>query len=274
MVRRSGSEMQAALDAILRRFISVGRLTVRWPDGRLESYAGPAGSGPEAAITLRSRDGRRLVLNPALAVGEGYMDGGLTPTSAGSTTCWTCWSSTWRRMPRPPARPALAVLGLLKRRIDQYNPAHRARRNVAHHYDLNGRLYSLFSIVIGSIRVPIFRAGMKRWRRRRSPRSGTSPPSSASIGRICGAGYRLRLGRARADPGTRLRRARHRHHAVHRTAGRGTQPRRAEGLGDRVSFELLDYRAWTARSTASSRWACSNMSASAITAFFDAVARA
>ena len=30
------------------------------------------------------------------------------------------------------------------RRIDQYNPAPRAQRNVAHHYDLNGRLYSLF----------------------------------------------------------------------------------------------------------------------------------
>ena len=26
----------------------------------------------------------------------------------------------------------------------QYNSAGRARRNVAHHYDLNGRLYSLF----------------------------------------------------------------------------------------------------------------------------------
>jgi len=30
------------------------------------------------------------------------------------------------------------------RGLAQYNPAPRARRNVAHHYDLNGRLYSLF----------------------------------------------------------------------------------------------------------------------------------
>ena len=35
-------------------------------------------------------------------------------------------------------------IGALRRRLDQYNPAGRARRNVAHHYDLNGRLYSLF----------------------------------------------------------------------------------------------------------------------------------
>ena len=30
------------------------------------------------------------------------------------------------------------------RPIDQFNARARARRNVAHHYDLNGRLYSLF----------------------------------------------------------------------------------------------------------------------------------
>jgi hypothetical protein len=30
------------------------------------------------------------------------------------------------------------------RPVDQFNAAGRARRNVAHHYDLNGELYSLF----------------------------------------------------------------------------------------------------------------------------------
>jgi cyclopropane-fatty-acyl-phospholipid synthase len=32
----------------------------------------------------------------------------------------------------------------LKRRLQQFNPRARARRNAAHHYDLDGRLYSLF----------------------------------------------------------------------------------------------------------------------------------
>jgi len=32
----------------------------------------------------------------------------------------------------------------LYRRFDQFNPRSRSRRNVAHHYDLDGRLYSLF----------------------------------------------------------------------------------------------------------------------------------
>jgi cyclopropane-fatty-acyl-phospholipid synthase len=35
-------------------------------------------------------------------------------------------------------------LRYLHRRFQQFNPPTRARRNVAHHYDLDGRLYSLF----------------------------------------------------------------------------------------------------------------------------------
>src|SRR5207248_4621169 len=32
----------------------------------------------------------------------------------------------------------------LYRRLEQFNPPQRARRNVAHHYDLDGQLYALF----------------------------------------------------------------------------------------------------------------------------------
>jgi cyclopropane-fatty-acyl-phospholipid synthase len=35
-------------------------------------------------------------------------------------------------------------LGRIGRRLRQFNPARRSRRNVAHHYDLTGRLYELF----------------------------------------------------------------------------------------------------------------------------------
>jgi hypothetical protein len=45
--------MKSALDMFLRRFITIGRLTVRWPDGRTKIYAGRP--GPEAALMLRGR---------------------------------------------------------------------------------------------------------------------------------------------------------------------------------------------------------------------------
>ena len=70
--------MQSALDMFLRRFITVGRLTVCWPDGRTKIYAGRP--GPEAGVLLRDRRTVwRLILNPKLSLGEAYMDGGLAP---------------------------------------------------------------------------------------------------------------------------------------------------------------------------------------------------
>ena len=72
--------MQLALDLFLRRFITVGRLTVEWPVRRTQTYAGPTGSGPEARVALRDRRTvRRIELNPELGVGEAYMEGGLAP---------------------------------------------------------------------------------------------------------------------------------------------------------------------------------------------------
>jgi cyclopropane-fatty-acyl-phospholipid synthase len=46
---------------------------------------------------------------------------------------------------KPPhwARPQW-MLRYLRRRLQQFNPPSRAQRNVAHHYDLDGQLYSLF----------------------------------------------------------------------------------------------------------------------------------
>src|SRR5579859_364898 len=76
--------MQGILDAILRRFVVVGRLNVRWPNGERTTYAGPAGSGPTAGMAIADADTiRNLVLNPSLAVGEAYMAGKLTPDGCG-----------------------------------------------------------------------------------------------------------------------------------------------------------------------------------------------
>src|SRR6185437_2330192 len=38
----------------------------------------------------------------------------------------------------------LQFVRYLLRRVQQFNPRSRSRRNVAHHYDLDGRLYQLF----------------------------------------------------------------------------------------------------------------------------------
>lgn len=137
--------MQSALDLFLKRFVTVGRLTVHWPDGRTRIYAG-AGSGPEAKVALRDRRTvRRLVLDPELGVGEAYMDGGLVPLDGSIHDALAVLLANLRANPNGVSVAWLRRWGArMFRPLDQFNATGRARRNVAHHYDLNGRLYSLF----------------------------------------------------------------------------------------------------------------------------------
>ena len=238
--------MQATLDAILRRFITVGRLAVRWPDGRLTSYAGPEGSGPEATMTLRDRRTvRRLVLNPALMVGESYMDGGLIPDANGiyHTLDLLVANVMANATGHPVARLRDAVRRL-RRRIDQYNPAQRAQRNVAHHYDLSGRLYSLFLDRDRQYSCAYF------------PR-GDETLEEAQIAKKRHIAAKLcldRPGLSVLDIGSGwggLALFLAREYGAHVTGitlsteqlAESRARAAAEGLQDRVSFELLDYRA-------------------------------
>ena len=161
-----------------------------------------------------------------------------------------------------------ATLGVIRRRIDQYNPAHRARRNVAHHYDLNGRLYSLFLDRDRQYSCAYFPRGDE------TLEEAQIAKKRHIAAKLCldrpgpdGARHRLRLGRAGADPGARSRRAGHRHHAVHRAAGRSrARAPRPRGWRTACRSNCSTTAPWTGGSTASSRSACSSMSASSTTA--------
>jgi cyclopropane-fatty-acyl-phospholipid synthase len=84
---------------------------------------------------------RGVILDPALKLGESYMDGTLVVEQG---TIADVLAILLGRTSRPPswARPRRFIGGL--RRFLQANWRPRARRNVAHHYDLDGQLYSLF----------------------------------------------------------------------------------------------------------------------------------
>src|ERR1700690_3489910 len=96
--------MRPVLDAILRRLITQGRLTVVWPDGSRSTYEGK--DGPSAAVRLRDqRTIRRLVLNPSLGAGEAYMSGGLTAEEGGIYDFLdTVLANLHARPPSPPGR--------------------------------------------------------------------------------------------------------------------------------------------------------------------------
>ena len=238
--------MQAVLDAITRQFIRFGRLTVRWPDGRTTVYTGPEGSGPEASFALRDNAAiRRMVLNPTLAVGELYMDGGLVPDERGiyNVLDLLMFNLESSSQGHPIAR-IRSVLGLLKRRFDQYNPATRARRNVAHHYDLNGRLYSLFLDRDRQYSCAYFPRGDETLeqaqiakKRHIAAKLCLDRPDLTVLDIGSGwGGMALTLAR---DYGARVTGITLSTEQLGEAQARAA----AEGLADRVTFELLDYRA-------------------------------
>jgi cyclopropane-fatty-acyl-phospholipid synthase len=236
--------MQFALDMFLRRFITVGRLTVRWPDGRTQIYAGR--SGPEAGVVLRDRRTvRRLILNPKLSVGEAYMDGGLVPLGGSIHDVLAVVLANLRTdSKRPLVKWLHAAADRVWRPINQFNAKARARRNVAHHYDLNGRLYSLFLDGDRQYSCAYFPKGgetleeaQEAKKRHIAAKLCLDRPGLSVLDIGCGwGGMALSLAR---DYGCTVTGITLSTEQLAEAQARA----KAAGLADRVSFQLLDYRA-------------------------------
>ena len=133
----------AILDNMLSALFRLGALQVTYPDGSTRDYGD--GTGTPIRVTLQTGElVRGLVLNPELAAGEGYMDGTLTIAEDDlrgfmALAVRNVFNSgyAWWQQPAEMGRKAL-------RWWRQFNPARRARSNVAHHYDLSAELYDLF----------------------------------------------------------------------------------------------------------------------------------
>lgn len=133
------------LARMLDHVIRAGKLTLIDANGRIHIFEGDR-DGPDVQIRLTDRAlHRRIPLQPVLAMGEAYMDGRLV-IEAGSLRDFIeifAMNFGWRHHPH--WLPALVYSWRkLCRVFAQYNPVPRARRNVAHHYDLSDTLYDLF----------------------------------------------------------------------------------------------------------------------------------
>lgn len=126
--------------ALLKTVIRSGSLCVIDSAGRPHSIGD--GTRPSVIIRLVSRRTNfRLALNPALAIGEAYMDGSLTIETG---SLYDFIDILARNMNHHDDNAWLAMLGKARRLLKQNNPLARAQRNVATHYDLSGELYALF----------------------------------------------------------------------------------------------------------------------------------
>ena len=120
--------------------VTRGNLQVTAASGRTFSLGD--GTGPPIAVRFASgRAQRSVLLDPDLKLGEAYMDGTFV-VDCGSIAQFVDLVAKKSTLPRWCA--PIMVFRFVRQRITQLNSRRRSRRNVAHHYDLDGRLYSLF----------------------------------------------------------------------------------------------------------------------------------
>lgn len=130
--------------SIFEQFLNFGCLTITIANGPCYRLNGKQ-DGPDVAIKLKSRRlFWRILLRPDLAIGEAYMDGSLIiegndldPFMALLMANNSHWQNHW-----------LSKLGLFDGNYlafwQYFNLPGRAKRNVAHHYDLKDSLFDHF----------------------------------------------------------------------------------------------------------------------------------
>ncbi|MEA1072523.1 cyclopropane-fatty-acyl-phospholipid synthase family protein [Sphingomonas sp. LY160] len=122
-----------------------GRVTLRLPDGSSETF-GPGGA---EEVTIRFTDRTalaQLVRHPRLKLGELYMDGRLVIEQGTMLDLLriVVGSNPWEDGgKRGKTAMTKRGFGFVKRLFKSNKPV-AAQRNVAHHYDLDDRLYDLF----------------------------------------------------------------------------------------------------------------------------------
>src|SRR3978361_491406 len=133
--------MDRLLRYFLQQFIRRGTMTFTTASGA--KFSCGDGTGDPVSVRFLTTDAeRRVLLDPELALGEVYMDGTFVVEKGSIADALAILLDQPEILPRW-AKLQWGLLYLV-RHAQQFNPRSRSRDNVARHYDLDGRLYSLF----------------------------------------------------------------------------------------------------------------------------------
>ena len=138
----------ALIDTFLARLVRHGTLQLTDHKGVTRTFGTSTPSYPDIAVRFADADVARFIaLRPRLGAGEAYMDGRLIIERGDIMDLIALvrsnapWDKGGDLKPRGPLRRAIKTIG---GRVGEFNTGSRSQRNVAHHYDLDDRLYDLF----------------------------------------------------------------------------------------------------------------------------------
>ncbi|MBB3978710.1 cyclopropane-fatty-acyl-phospholipid synthase [Rhizobium azooxidifex] len=135
--------MASDFSAMLGRVIRTGQLQVVDATGGVVAF----GDGAGRPLRIRLADdtvGGEIAADPALKFGEAYMDGRLVVEEGDIFEMLSLLRRNGIRRAATPGLKAKSLLRLLAYQFSARVPVNRNRRNVAHHYDLDARLFDLF----------------------------------------------------------------------------------------------------------------------------------
>ena len=233
------------LSSLLQKLVHTGNLTVIDATGVHHHF----GSRDSTPVTVQLRDRRlhrQLFFHPELHLGEAYMKGTLTLEQGSLYDFLHACTADRRALARLPLQRMSQRLDRLWKYLQQYNPAPRARANVAHHYDLSAALFDKFLSADRQYSCAYFPTGnesLEAAQRLKQIHLGAKlllRPGLKVLDIGCGWGslamYLARVSQSNVT-GVTLSTEQHKYACEHALAA---------GLGDRVRFELQDYRHETA----------------------------
>jgi cyclopropane-fatty-acyl-phospholipid synthase len=235
------------LDKMLRQVLLKGELTVIDHGGKEYRYGAPDPN--HRPVTMKLTDSRiafDLVANPRLGAGEAYMEGRIVPVVGDIRDFLLLFgynkpfeSPEHAIEPKGPFRKAADFLG---GKLDQVNWKTRSRRNAEHTYNLTRRLYELFLDADRQYTMAYYRDTSNSLEKAQLDKKAHIAsklylkPGMKVLDIGCGwGGFALYL---------------HRHYGVD-VLGVALAPDQiafckeraeAEGVADKVKFELMDYR--------------------------------
>jgi len=250
--------MSGLFDRLITRLVKRGTLQITYASGKVAKYGQPTDGYPDVALRFTDdKVGRDIVLDPRLGAGEAYMDGRIVMERGGIMELVELvqannrWEKRGKLMAPSLRRKITGHLAFMAR---SFNKPGSSKRNVAHHYDIGNDLYKLM------LDADHMQYSCAYW-----PREGMTleQAQEAKLAHIA-AKLAIRPGQSVLDigcgwGGMAIYLAQKYDVKVHgitlseEQIALAKQRAAAAGVGDRATFELVDYRKLDGRGVAYDR---------------------